>query len=228
MSRQRALRCAATVLWLARLLPSALTALGITSSLPVKECPVPLTRNIHRPIHLVRPPPSTPRSQVVLRVIQPYTRVRIVFIAQQLNVPAGDVEQLLISLILDGRIKGRIDQVQQVGRWRDGWPLAGAPTSFKACCWVGGGRVGSRDGTAASPRGWPAAGKLLACCYHALGAPPCPLHSQPPAPSPTLGCALQLLELDIELEQGPKYTAIDKWAQQLHSLHAQVAAKLAA
>lgn len=54
-------------------------------------------------------------TQVVLRVIQPYTRVRIAFIAQQLNVPAGDVEQLLISLILDGRIKGRIDQVQQVG-----------------------------------------------------------------------------------------------------------------
>ncbi|KAI7840317.1 hypothetical protein COHA_006099 [Chlorella ohadii] len=90
------------------------------------------------------------RTQVVLRVIQPYTRVRIAFIAQQLNVPAGDVEQLLISLILDGRIKGRIDQVQQ------------------------------------------------------------------------------LLELDIELEQAPKYSAIDKWAQQLHSLHAQVAAKLAA
>ncbi|PRW18415.1 COP9 signalosome complex subunit 2 [Chlorella sorokiniana] len=90
------------------------------------------------------------RTQVVLRVIQPYTRLRIAFIAQQLNVPAGDVEQLLISLILDGRIKGRIDQVQQ------------------------------------------------------------------------------LLELDIELEQAPKYTAIDKWAQQLQSLHAQVAAKLAA
>lgn len=44
---------------------------------------------------------------------------------------------------------------------------------------------------------------------------------RPPAPA-------QLLELDVELEQGPKYAAIDKWAQQLHSLHAQVAAKLAA
>lgn len=56
-----------------------------------------------------------PTPQVVLRVIQPYTRVRIAFIAQQLNVAAADVEQLLISLILDGRIQGRIDQVQQVG-----------------------------------------------------------------------------------------------------------------
>ena len=53
---------------------------------------------------------------MVLKAIQPYTRVRIAFIAQQLNVPAPDVEQLLISLILDGRVKGRIDQVNQVRR----------------------------------------------------------------------------------------------------------------
>lgn len=51
----------------------------------------------------------------MLRAIQPYTRVRIPSIAQQLNVPAGEVEQLLISLILDGRVAGRIDQVNQVG-----------------------------------------------------------------------------------------------------------------
>ncbi|GAB4820519.1 hypothetical protein N2152v2_007565 [Parachlorella kessleri] len=54
------------------------------------------------------------RTQVVLKVIQPYTRVRIAFIAQQLNVPAADVERLLINLILDKRVDGRIDQVQQV------------------------------------------------------------------------------------------------------------------
>ncbi len=53
--------------------------------------------------------------QVVLRAIQPYTRVRIPFIAQHLNVPAAEVEALLISLILDGRVAGRIDQINQVG-----------------------------------------------------------------------------------------------------------------
>lgn len=58
-----------------------------------------------------------PPPQVVLKAIQPYTRVRIPFIAHQLNVPAPDVEQLLISLILDGRVRGRIDQVNQVGGW---------------------------------------------------------------------------------------------------------------
>ena len=76
---------------------------------------------------VLHPHPTTPTlfsccrlPQVVLKAIQPYTRVRIPFIAQQLNVPAADVEQLLISLILDGRIEGRIDQVQQVRWWHVG------------------------------------------------------------------------------------------------------------
>ncbi|GIL43908.1 hypothetical protein Vafri_1496 [Volvox africanus] len=54
------------------------------------------------------------RTQVLLKVIQPYTRVRIPFIAQKLNIPAPDVEQLLVSLILDGRVSGNIDQVNQI------------------------------------------------------------------------------------------------------------------
>ena len=37
----------------------------------------------------------------------------------QLNIPAADVEQLLVSLILDNRIAGRLDQV--------GPPLATVP-----------------------------------------------------------------------------------------------------
>lgn len=49
-------------------------------------------------------------------MIQPYTRVRIAFIAQQLNVPEADVEQLLIGLILDKRVAGKIDQVGQNDR----------------------------------------------------------------------------------------------------------------
>jgi hypothetical protein len=85
----------------------------------------------------------------VLKAIQPYTRVRIPFIAQQLNVPAADVEQLLISLILDGRIEGRINQVQQVRGWHVG------------CCgrfgWGGGGGGGWVGMWLASPAG------LLAC-----------------------------------------------------------------
>lgn len=35
-------------------------------------------------------------------------------IVQELNVPEGDVEQLLVSLILDNRIQGHIDQVNKL------------------------------------------------------------------------------------------------------------------
>ena len=54
--------------------------------------------------------------QVVLKLIQPYTRIRIPFVSQQLNIPEADVEQLLVSLILDNRINGHIDQVGAFGR----------------------------------------------------------------------------------------------------------------
>ena len=54
------------------------------------------------------------RTQVVLNIVQPYTRIRIPFISKHLNIPEGDVEQLLVSLILDNRIHGHIDQVSQM------------------------------------------------------------------------------------------------------------------
>ena len=49
--------------------------------------------------------------QVLLALVQPYTRVRIPFISSRLNIPEKDVEQLLVQLILDNRINGFIDQV---------------------------------------------------------------------------------------------------------------------
>jgi COP9 signalosome complex subunit 2 len=48
---------------------------------------------------------------VLLRLVQPYTHITIPFISSRLNIPAADVEQLLVSLILDNRISGHIDQV---------------------------------------------------------------------------------------------------------------------
>ncbi|KAK9824575.1 hypothetical protein WJX72_011432 [[Myrmecia] bisecta] len=54
------------------------------------------------------------RTQVVLKLIEPYTRIRIPFVSKELNIPEKDVEQLLISLILDQRISGHIDQVNQL------------------------------------------------------------------------------------------------------------------
>ena len=52
--------------------------------------------------------------QVVVAMIGPYRRLKLAHIANQLNVPAGDVQQLLVGLILDERIQGRIDQVSQL------------------------------------------------------------------------------------------------------------------
>ena len=51
---------------------------------------------------------------MLLKLIRPYTRVRIPFISAELNVPEKDVEALLVGLILDARVLGRIDQVNQL------------------------------------------------------------------------------------------------------------------
>ncbi|KAG0273493.1 hypothetical protein BGZ95_010692 [Linnemannia exigua] len=53
------------------------------------------------------------RTQVLIRLIKPYTRIEISFISRQLNIPAQDVEDLLVGLILDKKIAGHIDQVNQ-------------------------------------------------------------------------------------------------------------------
>jgi COP9 signalosome complex subunit 2 len=54
------------------------------------------------------------RTQVLLKLIKPYTRIRIPFISKELNIPEKDVEHLLVSLILDNRVQGHIDQVNQL------------------------------------------------------------------------------------------------------------------
>ncbi|XP_064394676.1 COP9 signalosome complex subunit 2-like [Halichondria panicea] len=54
------------------------------------------------------------RTQVLVKLIRPYTRVRIAFIAQELNIDGDEVESLLVSCILDNSVNGRIDQVKQI------------------------------------------------------------------------------------------------------------------
>ena len=48
---------------------------------------------------------------MLVKTIKPYTRIKIPSIAAELNIPEVDVEALLVSLILDRKIEGRIDQV---------------------------------------------------------------------------------------------------------------------
>ncbi|XP_014246048.1 COP9 signalosome complex subunit 2-like [Cimex lectularius] len=54
------------------------------------------------------------RSQVLLKIIKPYRRLKIPYISKQLNIEDDEVEKLLVSCILDKTIKGKIDQVNKV------------------------------------------------------------------------------------------------------------------
>jgi len=51
------------------------------------------------------------RTQYLIDLIKPYTRLELSFLAKQLNVETQEVEELLIGLILEGKVEGRIDQV---------------------------------------------------------------------------------------------------------------------
>lgn len=58
---------------------------------------------------------KTIRTKVLVQVIQPYSRISLQAISKALNgVPLKDVESLLILLILDGRLDGRIDEVNGI------------------------------------------------------------------------------------------------------------------
>ncbi|KAK1789850.1 hypothetical protein P4O66_015722 [Electrophorus voltai] len=54
------------------------------------------------------------RTQVLIKLIKPYTRIHIPFISKELNIDVADVESLLVQCILDNTINGRIDQVNQL------------------------------------------------------------------------------------------------------------------
>ncbi|KAH8854217.1 COP9 signalosome complex subunit 2 [Schistosoma japonicum] len=54
------------------------------------------------------------RTEVLIKLIRPYTRIRIPFISQQLNLSDSEVESLLVACILDNTIQARIDQEHQI------------------------------------------------------------------------------------------------------------------
>ncbi|KAH7980525.1 hypothetical protein HPB49_016877 [Dermacentor silvarum] len=56
------------------------------------------------------------RTQVLIKLITPYTRIHIPFISKELNIDSSEVENLLVSCILDSIIQGRIDQVNHGSR----------------------------------------------------------------------------------------------------------------
>ncbi|RDD37030.1 COP9 signalosome complex subunit 2 [Trichoplax sp. H2] len=54
------------------------------------------------------------RTQVLIKLIKPYKRIRIPCISKELNIDDTEVESLLVSCVLDKVIHGRIDQVNQI------------------------------------------------------------------------------------------------------------------
>jgi len=59
---------------------------------------------------------KTIRSQVLLKVIGPYDRIHLSSIAKNFlnGIDTKDVESLLVDLILDGKVNGKIDQVRGI------------------------------------------------------------------------------------------------------------------
>uniref|UniRef100_A0A7R9YB37 PCI domain-containing protein n=1 Tax=Pinguiococcus pyrenoidosus TaxID=172671 RepID=A0A7R9YB37_9STRA len=51
------------------------------------------------------------RESVLLAMVKPYVRIEMRSVAQELNIESDAVEKIVVNLILDGRVKGRIDQV---------------------------------------------------------------------------------------------------------------------
>lgn len=57
----------------------------------------------------------TMRIQCMSSLVAPYKRISFKYISRELNdVPVEEVEALLVSLILDGKLDGRVDQVNGI------------------------------------------------------------------------------------------------------------------
>jgi COP9 signalosome complex subunit 2 len=55
------------------------------------------------------------RSSVLVEMVKPYTRIKLDFCAEELGIEVEQVEELVVDLILDDRIRGgKIDQVGRV------------------------------------------------------------------------------------------------------------------
>lgn len=53
------------------------------------------------------------RTQWILDIIKPYTRIEIDYLERQLGISSDEIEEILVSLILDEKVQGRIDQVSK-------------------------------------------------------------------------------------------------------------------
>lgn len=52
------------------------------------------------------------RTQWIVDIIRPYTRVELSYLATSLGISVDEVEDILVALILDRKVSGRLDQVK--------------------------------------------------------------------------------------------------------------------
>ncbi|XP_076265135.1 COP9 signalosome complex subunit 2-like [Rhynchophorus ferrugineus] len=60
------------------------------------------------------------RGNALVRLIKPYRNIKLSFISQELGMDENEVENLVVSYILDGQINGKIDQLNKVLRMAKG------------------------------------------------------------------------------------------------------------
>lgn len=100
------------------------------------------------------------RTQYIIDTIGPYSRIQLDYLAQKLNITVGQVEDLLMSLIFDDKIKARIDQVgrfieldrsaasqntpryQALDKWNNGLQQVGIAIDNKHASGAGSGSTG--------------------------------------------------------------------------------------
>merc|ERR1719461_154189 len=54
------------------------------------------------------------RSKVLVKLIKPYTRVKLEWLCRQLNATLPEIENLVVNLILDGSVRGRLNQIHSL------------------------------------------------------------------------------------------------------------------
>lgn len=96
----------------------------------------------------------TMRTKSVLRLVKPYTRVSLAWIARQLRIELSEVRDIIGFLIIDGRIDGVIDQRAEILEMCDSRSSQGPSRSdaaSKASATVSG--AGTQDGPAGKAQG---------------------------------------------------------------------------
>ena len=53
------------------------------------------------------------RTRALIKLVQPYTRLDLAYISKELNTEVNEVENILACLILEGELRGQINQVTQ-------------------------------------------------------------------------------------------------------------------